>query len=57
MEALLQRQREVLLNAPVVAGGAFDPQYYTTRTTTFYFVVGAMTAAAVLGASWHVTSS
>lgn len=50
LEGLLRQQRELLLSAPVVAGGKFDPQYYTKASRHATFVAGALTAAAILGA-------
>lgn len=52
LEGLLARQREVLLNAPVVSGGAFDPTHYTQASRRAAFAVGALTAAALLAAIW-----
>ncbi len=52
LEGLLARQREVLLNAPVVSGGTFDPTHYTQASRRAAFAVGALTAAALLAAIW-----
>jgi hypothetical protein len=50
LEGLLRQQRELLLSAPVVAGGKFDPQYYSKASRRSTFLAGALTAALLLGA-------
>lgn len=50
LEGLLRQQRELLLSAPVVAGGKFDPQYYSKASRRSTFLSGALTAALLLGA-------
>jgi hypothetical protein len=50
LEGLLRQQRELLLSAPVVAGGKFDPQYYSKASRRSTFLAGALTAALLMGA-------
>ena len=60
LEGLLRQQRELLLSAPVVAGGKFDPQYYSKASRRSSFLWGALTAAlllAVLGCGAAATAA
>lgn len=49
-DGLLRQQRELLLKAPVVAGGKFEADYYTKASRRAAFITGVLTAAAILGA-------
>lgn len=50
LDGLLQQQRELLLKAPVVAGGKFEADYYTKASRRAAFLTGLLTAAVILGA-------
>lgn len=57
LEGLLRQQRELLLSAPVVSGGKFDPLYSTKASRRSTFLAGALTAGAILGAIGWVCCS
>jgi hypothetical protein len=49
---LLQRQRELLLAAPVLPGGRFDPALHPARYPWRHALLGALTTAVAVALTW-----